>query len=115
MANYNPELLKALANGDQQAYKQIKGLPLSERMAIGAAVDKLKHDENIIPMNNGFSIYEKQPSKYMNDEEVGKAYAERLEILKRNEAEQERIRKEHAEKIAKEKAARARALGSWAN
>lgn len=109
MTNFNPDLVKALAHGDQQAQEQIKDLPIPTRIALGTAVDQLRRDENIVPMNSGFSIYEEKQSAYVNDEAVGEALAERNRLLREAEERKEKIRQEHLEKEVKAKVARARA------
>jgi hypothetical protein len=113
MSEFNQELVKRLAMGDETAYKEIEGLPTPLKMSIGNAVDKLRREENIIPSNSGLSIYEQKKGSYSNDEEVGKALANRLQIEKENREKQEKIRQENLEKEAKQRADRARALGSW--
>jgi hypothetical protein len=90
MAEFNQELVKALAHGDAEAHEQIKSLPLTVRMALGTAVDQLRRDENIVPMNSGFSIYEQK-------------------LLREADEKREAIRKEFLEKEIKAKVERARA------
>lgn len=109
MTNFNPELVKALAHGDVEAHEQIKNLPAPVKMALGMQVDKLRRDENIVPMNNGFSLYEEKKSSYTNDEEVANALSERNRLLKEAEEKREKIRQEFIEKEIKAKVARARA------
>ncbi|CAM3160180.1 MULTISPECIES: hypothetical protein [Sporolactobacillus] len=109
MTEFNPELIRALANGDAQALEQIKSYPLTVRMALGTAVDQLRRDENIVPMSGGgFSLYEQKPSSYMDTEAVGKALAERNKKLREAEELKEKIREEHLLKVAKQQATRAR-------
>lgn len=109
MSEFNQELVRALANGDTEAHEQIKSLPLTVRMALGTAVDQLRRDENIIPMNGGFSLYEQKSSSYTNDEEVANALAERNRLLRETEERKEKIRQEFLEKEIKAKVERARA------
>lgn len=110
MAEFNQELVKALANGDKEAHEQIKSLPLTVRMALGTAVDQLRRDENIVPMDGGgFSLYEQKTSSYSNDEEVANALAERNRLLREAEERKEKIRQEFIEKEIKAKVERARA------
>jgi hypothetical protein len=109
MAEFNQELVRALANGDAQAHEQIKALPTPVKMALGMEVDKLRRTENIIPMNNGFSLYEEKKSSYSNDEEVANALAERNRLLREAEERREQIRQEFLEKEIKAKVERARA------
>ncbi|MCM3246539.1 hypothetical protein NX029_01900 [Cytobacillus firmus] len=110
MTNFNPELVKALAHGDAEAHEQIKSLPLTVRMALGTAVDQLRRDENMVPMNGGsFSIYEQKTSSYSNDEEVANSLAERNRLLREDEERREQIRQEHIEKEVKAKVEHARA------
>ncbi|MEY9865375.1 hypothetical protein ABIE66_000754 [Peribacillus sp. B2I2] len=108
MAEFNQELVKALAHGDAEAQEQIKSLPLTVRMALGTAVDQLRRDENV-PMNSGFSFYEEKKSSYSNDEEVANALAERNRLLREAEERKEKIRQEFLEKEIKAKVERARA------
>jgi len=109
MAEFNHELVRALASGDKEAHEQIKSLPLTVRMALGASVDQLRRDEGIVPMNNGFSLYEKPKSGYTNDEDVAKALAERNRLLREAEEKREKVRQEFIEKEVKAKIERARA------
>lgn len=110
MSNYNPEFVKRLAMGDETAYEEIKGLSLLERMAIGNAVDELKRKESIVPMDGGkMSIYEQPKSSYFDNEEVGKALAERIQMEKEQAQLKEKIRQEQLEKEVKYKVERARA------
>ncbi|PFP44842.1 hypothetical protein COK01_26365 [Priestia megaterium] len=90
MANYNPEFIKALAMGDKEAYEQVKDLPLLERMSIGNAVDQLRRDENIVPMNGGMSIYEQKKSSYVDDDAVREAMQRRMDIERENRERQEK-------------------------
>lgn len=110
MAEFNQELVKALANGDAQAMEEIKSLPLTVRMALGTAVDQLRRDENIVPMNGGgFSLYEQPKNSYTNDEDVANALAERNRLLREAEERREKVRQEFIEKEIKAKVERARA------
>jgi len=109
MAEFNHELVKALANGDQEAHEQIKNLPTPVKMALGMEVDKLRREENIVPMNNGFSLYEEKKSSYSNDDEVANALAERNRLLREAEEKREKVRQEFLEKEIKAKVERARA------
>lgn len=109
MGEFNQGLVRALANGDQQAHEQIKDLPISVKMALGMEVDKLKREENIIPMSSGFSLYEKKTTSYSSDEEIANALAERNRLLREAEERKEKIRQEFIEKEIKAKVERARA------
>ncbi|TDL74246.1 hypothetical protein [Peribacillus frigoritolerans] len=108
--SFKPEFIKRLAMGDDVAYEEIKGLPLLERMAIGNAVDELKRKENIVPVDGGkMSIYDQPKSSYFDNEEVGKALAERIQREKEQAQLKEKIRQEQLEKEIKQKVERARA------
>ncbi|MGZ9644676.1 hypothetical protein [Bacillus cereus] len=109
MTNFNPELVKALAHGDAEAHEQIKDLPLTVRMALGTAVDQLRRDKNIVPMNSGFSVYEQEKVTQEDQDELGEKLAELLQHQKDAEALKEKIRQEHLEKEIKAKVERARA------
>lgn len=110
MANYNPEFIKRLAMGDESAHEEVSKLSILERMAIGNAVDQLKRDENIVPMDGGkMSIYEQPKRSYFENEEVGKALAERIQREKEQALLKEKIRQEQLEKEVKYKVERARA------
>lgn len=93
MSKFNPEFIAALAHGDKEAFEQIKGLPLTERLSIGSAVEELRRTENIIPMSSGMSIYTEKESSY---DEEGVAEAMRLRM------EQEKAAREQAEKAREE-------------
>ncbi|MFE4812814.1 hypothetical protein ACFQ9Y_16995 [Peribacillus simplex] len=109
MSEFNPEFIKALAHGDTEAHEQLRSLPLTVRMALGTAIDQLRRDENIIPMNGGMSIYEQKKSSYVDDDAVGKALAERIQREKDAKELQERIREEQMEKEVRYNVSRARA------
>ncbi|SCM99119.1 Uncharacterized protein BWINRASL_05350 [Bacillus mycoides] len=109
MTNFNPELVKALAHGDAEAHEQIKDLPLTVRMALGTAVDQLRRDENIVPMNSGFSVYEQKKVTQEDQDELGKNLATLLQRQRDAEEVKEKIRHEHLEKEIKAKVERARA------
>jgi hypothetical protein len=94
MSEFNPEFIKALAHGDKEAHEQIKELPLIERMAIGNAIDQLRRDENIVPMNGGISIYEQKKSSYVDDDAVREAMQKRMDIERENREHQEKAREE---------------------
>jgi len=107
---FNPELVKALANGDDTAYEEIKSLPVEVRMALGFEIEKLQREESIVPMDGGkMSLYVKQKSKYQDNNEVGNALATMIQREKDASALQEKIRQEHIEKEVKYKVSRARA------
>ena len=109
MAEFNQELVRALANGDSEAHEQIKDLPLAVKMSIGMAVDELRRTENIVPMNSGFSIYEQKKVTQEDEDALGKALAERNRLLREAEENREKIRQEHIEKEVKARVERARA------
>ncbi|HBZ6979985.1 TPA: hypothetical protein MMJ71_004781 [Salmonella enterica subsp. enterica serovar Typhimurium] len=107
---FNPELVKALAQGDDAAYEEIKSLPVEVRMALGIEIDKLRREESIVPMDGGkMSLYVKQKSKYQDDNEVGNTLATMIQREKDASTLQEKIRQEHIEKEVKYKVSRARA------
>jgi predicted nucleotidyltransferase len=106
---FNKELVKALANGDKEAQEQIKDLPLTTRMALGTAVDQMRRDENIVPMDSGFSLYEQKKVSQEEQDELGNALAERNRLLREAEERKEKIRQEFIEKEIKAKVERARA------
>lgn len=89
---FNKELVKALAHGDAAAHEQIKNLPTSVRMALGLEVDKLRRDENIVPMNGGFSVFEQKKSSYVDDDAVREAMRQRMEIERKNREFQEQAK-----------------------
>lgn len=92
--NYNPELIRALAHGDAEAFETIKDLPAINRIAIGAAVDELRRTESIVPMSSGMSIYEQKKSSYVDDEAVRAAMQKMLDTAEENR----RLAKERTEK-----------------
>ena len=93
MSNFNPEFIKRLAMGDDEAHEQIKGLPITERMSIGSAVEELRRVQNIVPMSPRMSIYEEKKSSY---DEEGIVEAMRLRM------EQEKAAREQAAKMKEE-------------
>jgi hypothetical protein len=109
----NQDIIRRLAHGDKETIENVKTLPLPLQMAYGAAADELRRKEGIVPMSNGMECYVRQKSSPVEREAVGEALRQHLDKLKENEERMEKARKAHAEKIAKQQAERARALGSW--
>lgn len=93
MSKFNPEFIKRLAMGDDEAFAQIKDLPITERMSIGSAVQEMRDKENIVPMSSGMSIYAEKASSY---DEEGVVEAMRLRMEREKEA------RENAEKAREE-------------
>lgn len=93
MSKFNTEFIKRLAMGDDEAFEQIKSLPITERMSIGSAVEELRRTENIVPKSSGMSIYEEKASSY-DEEGVAEAM--------RNRMEQEKAAQEQAAKMREE-------------
>jgi hypothetical protein len=110
----NDEIIRRLAHGDKEAVEEVKKLPIPLKMAYGAAADELRRKENIVPMSNGMELFVQQKVNPVEREAVGEALRQHLDKLKENEERMEKARKEHTEKVAKQQAERARALGSWA-
>lgn len=98
MTKFNPEFIKRLAMGDDEAFEEIKGLPITERMSIGSAVEELRRTENIVPMSSRMSIYEEKVSSYDED---GVAEAMRIR-MEQEKAAQEQAEKRREEFIAKQ-------------
>ena len=94
MGRFNPEFIKALAHGDTQAFEEVNKLPLIERMAIGNAVDQLRRDENIVPMNSGMSVYEQRKSSIVDDDAVREAMQRQMDIARQNREFQEKAQEE---------------------
>ncbi|MDR4946511.1 hypothetical protein [Neobacillus cucumis] len=110
MAEFSKELIRALANGSKEAYEEIKNLPLALRMAIGVEVDKLKREENIVPMDGGagFSIYEQKKSNYVDDDAVRESMQRMMDIRKENEERAEKAREEFIKEQTRHAVERAR-------
>ncbi|WP_110111311.1 hypothetical protein [Bacillus sp. CGMCC 1.16541] len=106
---FNKELVRALANGDKGAFQQIQNLPTPVRMALGIEVDKLRRDENIIPMSNDFSVFEQKKSSYVDDDAVREAMRKRMEIDRQNRERQEKAREEFIKEQTRLAVERARA------
>jgi hypothetical protein len=109
MANFNPEFIKRLAMGDDEAYEQIKGLSTLEKMSIGNAVDELRRKENIVPMSSGMSIYEQKKSSYVDDDAVREAMQRRMDFERENSERQEKAREEFIKEQTRQAMERARA------
>lgn len=107
--NYNPDLIRALAHGDDAALNQIKDLSITERMAIGMAVDTLKQAENIVTPSKGISIYEDTSSKHFDYDGIAQAVSDRIQNEKDAAEHKEKIRKEQLEKEVRYKVERSRA------
>jgi hypothetical protein len=109
----NDEIIRRLAHGDKEAVEEVKKLPIPLKMAYGAAADELGRKENIVPMSNGMEFYVQQKVDPVEREAVGNSLREMLNKIRENEEKMARERKAHLEKVAKQQAERARALGSW--
>lgn len=109
MANFDPEFLKAVAHGDKEATELANKLSSVEKINLGIVVEEMRKKENIVPMSNGFSIYEQKKVSEEEHDALGKALAERNRQIRENEERQEKIRQEFIEKEVKAKTERARA------
>lgn len=109
----NDELVRKLAMGDQETHDRINKLPISMKMSYGLAVDELRRAENIVPMDNGLSVYVRPNKAEAEGNGVGEAFKQLLDDKKQREAEAEKQRQEHLEKRVKQATERARALGSY--
>lgn len=110
----NEEIVRRLAHGDNEAVEEVKKLPIPLKMAYGVAADELKRKENIVPMSNNMELFVQKKVNPVEREAVGEALRHHLNKLKENEERMEKARREHLEKVAKQRAERARALGRWA-
>ena len=106
---FNPELIRALAHGDDAAHEQIKDLSITEKMSIGMAVDTLKQTENIVTPSKGMSIYEETSSKNFDYDGIAQAVTDRIQNEKDAAEHKEKIRKEQIEKEVRYKVERSRA------
>jgi hypothetical protein len=104
----NSEIVRRVAMGDIEAIEEVKKLPVPLRMSYGAAADELRRQENIVPMENGMSLYVQPKTQITSNEGVGESLRRMLEEKKAKEAEIEKQRQEHAEKVAKQAAERAK-------
>lgn len=104
----NEQIVRALANGDQETHDRINKLPVSMRMAYGLAVDELRRAENIVPMDNELNLYVK-PKTEADNEGVGEAFKRILEDKKAKEQEAEKQRQATIDKRVKQETERARA------
>ena len=109
MANFSEEFINAVAHGDKEATGIANNLSSLEKITLGMVVNEKRERESIIPMDNGFSVYERQKSSYVDDEAVAKSMAERIQAEKDNEAKKAKDREEWLEKVAKQEVERARA------
>lgn len=95
MTQFNPEFISALAHGDQEAYEKLKEVSLNEKMSIGAAVEEMRRTQNIVPVNSGMTIYERQKSKYVDDDAIREAMKNRMEMEKAERERQLQLREEY--------------------
>ena len=99
MALFDNDFIKAVAHGDEKATELVSKLSPSEKISLGMIVEETRERENIVPMNNGFSVYQKEKSAYVDDEAVREAIRTRME---REQAERERQQKIQEEYIAEQ-------------
>lgn len=109
MTEFNPELIKALANGDQEAQQLITDLPATQKITLGMMVNELREKENIVPMNSGMSIYVEHESNSIDYEGIGEAMAARAKLEREAEEHKEKVREEWLKQVAEKEVARARA------
>jgi hypothetical protein len=109
MAEYNKELVQRLAHGDEKAFEEVSKLPASTRIGLGVSVEEYRRNNNVVPMNNGFSLYERPKSEYISDEEVGDAMKKRMDQQRENEERQQKIREAFIEEQVKAQIERSRA------
>lgn len=106
---FNEEFITAVAHGDVEAIAEVNKLPLPVRVNIGIEVDKMRMERGIVPISTGFSVYEKQKSKHVSDEEVLKSIREERARERAESERQEKAREEHMRKVIEYKVKRARA------
>lgn len=104
---YNEDLIRALAHGEKEAQKSIEGLPLSERMSIGVAVDKMRTDERIVPMTNN-GIFAPKEQRRSNHDVLAESLNNLLEEQKRKEQAKIDAQEKYLEQIAEYEKGRAR-------
>ncbi|PIC78630.1 hypothetical protein CSV75_15925 [Sporosarcina sp. P18a] len=109
MAEFNPELIRALANGDKEAQQLTADLPASQKITLGILVNNLRDKENIVPVNSGMSIYAEQESRSIDYEGIGDAMAARMKAESDAAEKKEKVREEWIKKVAEKEVARARA------
>jgi hypothetical protein len=106
--NHNKELIRKLAHGDKETIEYVKGLPLKVRMSLGASAEELRRQENIVPMNGGLSVFEKEKSKYTDDDVINEAMRKQMNQIKENEERAQKIKEEFIEKEVRANIDRAR-------
>lgn len=111
----NDEIVRKLAHGDKETVEKLKDLPIPLKMSYALAADELRRKENIVPLSNGMELYVQQKVSATDRDAVGQALRERLEQERQNKERMEKARQEYLEKIAKQRAERARALGIYAD
>jgi len=99
MALFDEDFIKAMAHGDEKATELANKLSPSEKISLGMIVEEMRERENIVPMNNGFSVYQKQKSAYVDDEALSESIRTRME---REQAERERQQKIREDYIAEQ-------------
>lgn len=95
---YDKDFILALAHGDSGANAQLAKLPTSMKMSIAIEVDKIRQEQNIVPQNAGFRIYEEKPQQD-RDEAVAESIKRMLE--QKRQAEEE-SRKRHEAYVKKQ-------------
>lgn len=94
---YDKDFILALAHGDNGANEQLAKLPTSTRMGIAIEVDKIRQEQNIVPQNAGFRIYEEKPQQD-RDEAVAESIKRMLEQKRQAEEESRKRHEEHVKK-----------------
>lgn len=109
----NQEMIERLAKGDEAARAEVDNLPPVLKMSYGFAADEYARKNNVEKVDNGTSLYIQKKQKSVSNEDIAISLSKHLEEKRIKEEILEKQRQEHAEKVAKQQVARARALGSY--
>lgn len=107
--NYNEELVKRLANGEEKANEEIQKMPPSVKLGLGLAAQDFKRKNEVVITEEGFTLYEKKKTVHVSSDDLGQAITNRIKVEDDEKKRQEQIRQERLEKEAKQIAERLRA------
>ena len=109
MALFDESFVKAVAHGDKEATIMANQLSSSEKIALGIIVQGLREKESIVPIDNGFSVYQKEKSAYVDDDAVREAIRTRMEREQAERDRQQKIREDYIAEQTKQAIERSRA------
>lgn len=90
------EFIKALAEGNAEAYAQFDKLPSVLKISYGLAIEEYKRKQADIELGEGYTLHQKEKVSEISDDDLALSISNRLkdsgikkDILERQKAEEE--------------------------